>query len=171
LDVPSSSFDEVYEELFLPVYRFVRLRVPIQDVDDITAEALVKIWRALPQYAGRASLKSWALKIAYSNVADYYRARNRTPTLYLEDTSASSSNSPDQSEQWATLLSVGQTLASLSGPQVAVIQLRLIEGFNASEAADILGITQPAVDSLLYRAKQSFRKIYQGTENKGGKAL
>jgi RNA polymerase sigma-70 factor, ECF subfamily len=66
---------------------------------------------------------------------------------------------------------VGQTLASLSGPQVAVIQLRLIEGFNASEAADILGITQPAVDSLLYRAKQSFRKIYQGTENKGGKAL
>jgi len=165
----NSSFDEIYDELFLPIYRFVRLRVPIQDADDITAEALAKIWRALPQFSGRGSLKSWALKITSNNVADYYRVRKRTPTLFLQDTYTSTV--PDLSEQWATGLTVGQTLARLTESQVTVIQLRLIEGFNAAECADILGLTEQAVDSLLYRAKQNFRKHYQGLESKGGKAL
>ena len=65
------------------------------------------------------------------------------------------------------MLSVSNTLAQLSEPQVAVIQLRLIEGFSSSETASILGTTQQAVDSLLYRAKKNFRTVYQA-EMAGG---
>ncbi|BAE83480.1 hypothetical protein DSY1691 [Desulfitobacterium hafniense Y51] len=73
----------------------------------------------------------------------------------------------DHSDHLLTVLSVSETLAKLSEQQVAVIQLRLIEGFSAIEVAQILGITQQAVDSLLYRAKKSFRKYYE-LENAGG---
>lgn len=164
-----SSFDEIYDLLFPLIYRFVSIRVPSSDVEDVTAEIIAKAWRGLPNVAKRSALKSWALKIATHQIADYYRSHKRVPVMPLEEIPQSLPQESDQSEKWATLLSVGEALAKLSPQQVNVIQLRLIEGFSALEAAEILGTTQQAVDSLLYRAKKGFRKIYQGNPDKGGR--
>lgn len=164
----NSSFDETYELLFPLIYRYVSIRVPKPDVEDVTAEIIVKVWRGLPNIEKLSSLKSWALTIAAHQITDYYRSHKRAPMIALEDTLSEPEQS-DQSESWVTLLSVKETLAKLSPQQVNVIQLRLIEGFSAGEVAEILGTTQQAVDSLLYRAKKGFRKIYQGNLDRGGK--
>lgn len=166
----NSSFDETYELLFPLIYRFVSIRVPKADVEDVTAEIIVKVWRGLPKMEKKTALKSWALKIAAHQIADYYRSHKGTPVMTLEETPLPLlPQQSDQSETWATLLSVKETLAKLSPQQVNVIQLRLIEGFSAGEVAEILGTTQQAVDSLLYRAKKGFRKIYQGNLDRGGR--
>ena len=164
----TDSFDEIYDQLFPLVFRFVRLRVPRSNVEDVTAEILTKVWRALPNFEGKSTLKSWALRIAYHHIADYYRVRKGKglPVISLNEDLKSQHSTEDHSERLETLLSVSETLAKLSEPQVAVIQLRLVEGFSAAEVAQILGITQQAVDSLLYRAKKSFRKFY-GMETGG----
>ncbi|GAB6154399.1 RNA polymerase sigma factor [Desulfosporosinus burensis] len=167
----NSSFDETYELLFPLIYRFVSIRVPKSDVEDVTADIIVKVWRGLADIEQMTALKAWALKIATHQIADYYRTHKRKPMITLEETTKPLSQECDQSETWATLLSVGETLAKLSPQQVNVIQLRLIEGFSAGEVALILGTTQQAVDSLLYRAKKGFRKIYQGNQSKGGRVL
>ncbi|SDI31566.1 RNA polymerase sigma factor [Desulfosporosinus hippei] len=165
----NSSFDETYELLFPVVYRYVSIRIPKADVEDVTAEIIVKVWRGLPTMEKKTALKSWALTIAAHQIADYYRSNKRTPMMPLEETPLPPHEQLDQSESWATLLSVKETLAKLSPQQVSVIQLRLIEGFSAGEVAEILGTTQQAVDSLLYRAKKGFRKIYQGNLDRGGR--
>ena len=164
-----SSFDEIYEVVFPLIYRFVSIRVPKADVEDVSAEIIVKIWRGLPAIEKKNALKAWALKIATHQIADYYRSHKRTPAMTLEEVAKPLPQESDQSETWATLLSVGEALAKLSSQQVNVIQLRLIEGFSAGEVAEVLGTTQQAVDSLLYRAKKGFRKIYQGNQDKGGR--
>jgi len=164
-----SSFDEIYEVVFPLIYRFVSIRVPKADVEDVSAEIIVKVWRGLPDIEKKNALKAWALKIATHQIADYYRTHKRTPAMTLEEVAKPLPQESDQSETWATLLSVGETLAKLSPQQVNVIQLRLIEGFSAGEVAEIIGTTQQAVDSLLYRAKKGFRKIYQGNPDKGGR--
>lgn len=165
----NSSFDEIYELMFPVIYRFVSIRIPKADVEDVTAEIIVKVWRGLPNMEKKTALKSWALTIANHQIADYYRSNKRAPLITLDDAPLTISEQPDQSESWATLLSVKETLAKLSPQQVNVIQLRLIEGFSAGEVAEILGTTQQAVDSLLYRAKKGFRKIYQGNLDRGGR--
>lgn len=165
----NSSFDETYELLFPLIYRFVSIRVPKPDVEDVTADIIVKVWRGLPDMKKRTALKSWALTIASHQIADYYRTHKRNPVMTLEEIPNPLPQESDQSESWATLLSVGEALAKLSPQQVNVIQLRLIEGFSAGEVAEILGTTQQAVDSLLYRAKKGFRKIYQGNLDRGGR--
>ena len=164
-----SSFDEIYEVVFPLIYRFVSIRVPKADVEDVSAEIIVKVWRGLPDIEKKNALKAWALKIATHQIADYYRIHKRTPAMTLEEVAKPLPQESDQSETWTTLLSVGETLAKLSPQQVNVIQLRLIEGFSAGEVAEIIGTTQQAVDSLLYRAKKGFRKIYQGNPDKGGR--
>jgi len=164
-----SSFDEIYEVIFPLIYRFVSIRVPKPDVEDVSAEIIVKVWRGLPDIEKKNALKAWALKIASHQIVDYYRTHKRTPTITLEEISQPLPQESDQSETWAILLSVGEALAKLSPQQVNVIQLRLIEGFSAGEVAEILGTTHQAVDSLLYRAKKGFRKIYQGNLDEGGR--
>ncbi len=165
----NSSFDETYEVLFPLIYRFVSIAVSKSDVEDVVAEIIVKVWRGLPDMEKKNALKSWALKIATHQIADYYRTHKRTRVITLEETPKPLPQESDQSETWATLLSVGEALAKLSPQQINVIQLRLIEGFSAGEVAEIIGTTQQAVDSLLYRAKKGFRKIYQGNPDKGGR--
>ena len=149
----NSSFDETYEVLFPLIYRFVSIRVSKPDVEDVVAEIIVKVWRGLPDMEKKNALKSWALKIATHQIADYYRTHKRTRVITLEETPKPLPQESDQSETWATLLSVGEALAKLSPQQINVIQLRLIEGFSAGEVAEIIGTTQQAVDSLLYRTK------------------
>ncbi|WP_407309339.1 RNA polymerase sigma factor [Desulfosporosinus sp. SB140] len=164
-----SSFDEIYEKIFPIIYRFVSIRVPKSDVEDVTAEIIVKVWRALPELVKKEALKAWALKIAVRQIADFYRTHKNSSRILLEERPKSFLKDSDQSDTWATILSVGEALAMLSPQQVNVIQLRLIEGFSAGEVAEILGTSQQAVDSLLYRAKKGFRKIYQGDPDKGGR--
>jgi len=163
------SFEKTYELIFPLIYRFVSIRVPKADVEDVSAEIIVKVWRGLPNIEKKNALKAWALKIATHQIVDYYRSHKRTPVMNLEEISKPLPQESDQSETWATFLSVGEALAKLSPQQVNVIQLRLIEGFSAGEVAEILGTTQQAVDSLLYRAKKGFRTFYQGTPDKGGR--
>lgn len=160
----SSTFDEVYENLFPQIYRFVRVRVPSSDVDDVTAEVMSKIWRAFSTFRGE-NPKAWALRIAFNHIADYYRAHKRTPVaLPLKEPQ----DGVDASEDWLTFLTVSQALAKLSPTHLAVLQLRLVEGFSAAETARILGTTEQAVDSLLYRAKKRFRKVYESGTAGGG---
>lgn len=162
------SFDEVYDQLFPAIYRFIAARVPGSDVEDVTAEVMAKAWRAWPEFQGNSSPKTWALRIAYNQIADYYRKKKHWPVIMsLEPDNVTM---PDPSEQASILLSIGQALAHLNQQQVAVIQLRLVEGFSAAEAAAVLGISPSAVDSLLYRAKKSFRELYQGTKGGGLRA-
>lgn len=164
-----SSFDEIYEIVFPLIYRFVAVRVPKQDVEDVAAEVILKVWRGLPNIENQNALKAWAFKIASRQIVDYYRANKRVPTLTLDEVIERRPEGADQTEQWATFLSVGEALAQLSPQQVSVIQLRLIEGFSAAEVAEILGTTDQAVDSLLYRAKKKFRTAYEGISGKGGR--
>lgn len=161
------SFNDIYEKLFPVVFKYVRLRVPYSDIEDVSAEIMAKIWKALPNFEGRSSLKSWAIRIASNSVADYYRNKKDVTILPISDELQEVHTSRDYGEELATVLSVSKTLSKLTEPQVAVIQLRLVEGFSASETASILGITQQAVDSLLYRAKRNFRNIYSA-EMAGG---
>ncbi|MDA8443099.1 MAG: RNA polymerase sigma factor [Peptococcaceae bacterium] len=164
-----ASFEQVYEQLFAPVYRFVKLRIPESEVDDVTSEIIVKVWRSLPGFAGKSSLTTWALRIAYHQVADYYRALQAKPKLQLQAEIGEDTAEGDPSEQVATSLSVSHTLAQMSEAQVAVIQLRLVQSLSAAETGEILGMSGRAVDSLLYRAKKSFRKLYC-VEAAGGNA-
>lgn len=158
------SFDEVYDQLFPVIYRFVKVRIPNSDVEDVVAEIMAKIWGAMPYFRG-PNLKSWALRIAYNHVADYYRRRKRAPALLpLADNLMGA----DPREDPVNLLSIGQVLSSLPPKQTAVIQLRLVEGLSAQDVAGILGITHEAVDSMLYRAKKRFRQIYRNLETAGG---
>ncbi|HWQ89172.1 MAG TPA: sigma-70 family RNA polymerase sigma factor [Desulfitobacteriaceae bacterium] len=164
------SFEEIYEKLSPLIYRFVIVRVPASEAEDLTAEIMVKVWRNLAGLKEKTSLQAWALSIAYHQIIDYYRSEKHIPVISANNQPDIEGLTPDHAEQLIKMNSIEETLTKLPASQVAVIQLRIVEGFSAAEVADILGTSKQAVDSLLYRAKKRFRKYY-AVRNTGGKRL
>jgi RNA polymerase sigma-70 factor (ECF subfamily) len=158
--VSAISFDAMYDELFPRIYRYVYLRIPRGEVEDVAAEIMAKIWRNIASFTGRGSLGGWSLKLAARHVADFYRQHRHIRPIPLGDNPVQLPT-PDVGEQVAEAALVHQVLASLPEKQVSAIQLRLVEGLSSEETAAVLGISIQAVDSLLYRAKQNFREIYR----------
>jgi RNA polymerase sigma-70 factor (ECF subfamily) len=165
-----TGFEEIYEQLFPLIYRFVIIRVPASAAEDLTAEIMVKLWRSLADLKEKSALRSWALRIAYNQIVDYYRSEKHIPVFCGNKQPDPAKMTQDHTEQAVLLSSIKDTLSRLPASQVTVIQLRIVEGFSAAEVAAILGTSKQAVDSLLYRAKKGFCKIYSA-RNMGGKRL
>ncbi|MDR0434553.1 MAG: sigma-70 family RNA polymerase sigma factor [Gracilibacteraceae bacterium] len=157
----SDLFSRVYDSLFPAVYRYVCLRIPAAETEDVTAEIMARIWKASGGFAGKSSLKTWALKIAARRVAEYYRRRKQTAIAPLGERPILPPGGLNPAETVPESLAIRNVFTQLPENQVAVIELRLIEGLSARETAEVMAVTPQAVDSLLYRAKQSFRRAWE----------
>jgi RNA polymerase sigma-70 factor (ECF subfamily) len=75
------SFDALARELSQPLLRYLRRCVGDQAVaEDLLQETLIRIARGLPEFAGRASVKTWAFSIATRVAADCRGRRSRGAT-------------------------------------------------------------------------------------------
>jgi RNA polymerase sigma-70 factor (ECF subfamily) len=165
-------------ELQLHCYRMLG---SLQDAEDLVQETLLAAWRGLGGFEQRASLRAWLYRIATNRCLNALRERGRRPAveetlmappptrhaepIWLEPyPDVLLEGIPDQApgpdaryetkEAIALAFVVG--LQHLPPQQRAVLVLRDVLGFRADEVAAILETTQPAVHSLLRRARAAF---------------
>jgi len=175
--------DPYRRELFVHCYRILG---SVEDAEDMLQETLVRAWRRLESFEGRASFRRWLYKIATNVSLDALdRQRRRSmPTathatadprdplpgpardlLWLEplpDTLIDLRPSVNPEARYDARESVALAflvaLQVLPGRQRAVLLLRDVIGWNASEVADILGMTIVAVNSALQRARATLKE-------------
>jgi RNA polymerase sigma-70 factor (ECF subfamily) len=133
------------------------------DAEDALQEALLRAWRALPSFEGRSSLRSWLYRIVTNTSLDVAKQRpTRVVPIDLdEDTPAEHWHAPAVEpalegryltrEDFERALIVAIRL--LPPRQRAVLILREALGFSARETANWLGISVPATNSSLQRAR------------------
>jgi RNA polymerase sigma-70 factor, ECF subfamily len=179
--------DPYRRELLVHCYRILG---SVEDAEDMVQETLLRAWRRLETFEGRASLRRWLYKIATNVSLDALeRQRRRTlPTathasadprdplpgpardfLWLEplpDTLIDSRPTANPETRYEARESVTLAflvaLQTLPGRQRAVLLLRDVIGWNASEVAEILGMTVVAVNSALQRARATMKQ-HQGS--------
>ena len=160
-----------------------RMSGSLADAEDIVQETLLRAWQQRSSFEGRSSLRTWLLRIATNAAIDALRARKRrtlpqklgapsrgdvamaAPALdqeWLEpfpddmlpddgEHAAGPEARVSQRESVATAFLVA--VHELTAQQRAVLLLRDVLGFTASEAADALALTVVAVNSTLQRAR------------------
>jgi RNA polymerase sigma factor (sigma-70 family) len=132
------------------------LRSP-HDADDAVQEAMIRAWRGLDRFEGRASPRSWLHRIA-TNVCLDMIARRR-PCIPVEEPQISklATEEPgpagDAERRQLTKMVLTATLEPLPERQLAVLVLRDVLGFSAREAAERLQVTVAAANSALQRAR------------------
>lgn len=150
-----------------PIYRFgTSLCRDPEKAKDVLQATLLAMARGLPTYRGDASLSTWLFTIARSFCIKQQRTRKHAPALVsldAEDDAATPELSdraplPDEALARRRMAdAVQRAIAALPEDQREVLVLRDVEGLAASEVAEVLGLSVPAVKSRLHRARLAAR--------------
>ncbi len=145
------------------VYRYVRGRlIPHVDLaEDLVQETFLAAWENLARFRGDAPLRKWLLGIARHKVEDYYRARLREAALPDEE-----DEEPRlETEPLDVMLDrtraqrrTREVLAELPESYRVALLWRYWEQRSAREIAQATAKTEKAVERLLARAREQFRK-------------
>lgn len=187
-ELDQQAFGELAEphrrELHAHCYRMLG---SVHDAEDMVQETLLRAWRRRETYEGRASLRAWLYKIATNLCLDALEQRPRRvlpvtrqavstlnepippkimEPIWLEpfpdDLLATDDANPDvrfSARENITLAFVA-ALHRLPPRQRAVLILRDVLDWQASEVANLLDVTVPAVKSALHRARSTLAEHY-----------
>lgn len=136
--------------------------IPDTDIDDVTQETFVAVWKALGDYDESRLFRAWLFGIAMNKMRDLYRFRKVRNFLFgaldllSPDTPEQTDPAPGPERATAArreLAKVTQTLSLLPRDQREAIVLTGIVGLTQPEAAAALGITLKALEGRLTRAR------------------
>ena len=135
-------------------------------------EAFTKAWRALPKFVGERRFYPWLTVIAGNVCTDILRRRSRlTPVddvpLPLVDV-----DSRDVDElvlREVDTKMVVQALGRLSDRHQRVLQLREGSGWTTRQIAEHEGVAVPAMETLLWRARQALKREFTALAETGGR--
>ncbi|MEO8581547.1 MAG: RNA polymerase sigma factor [Patescibacteria group bacterium] len=153
---------EIWYRKYTPIIqKFISLKIDNKkDVEEISRETFLNSLRDLPLFQGKSSLKTWMLRIAAHEVADYYRRRyakkfvHSIPLsnfLFHEDPK----NMHDTSEY------VVEVLKRMKIEYKQLIILKYVENLSVKEIATRIHKSIKSVESDLFRARKEFRVLYQ----------
>ncbi len=147
------------------VHGYVRRRLfPYTDlVDDMVQEVFLAAWENLEKFRGESSLRSWLLGIARHKVEDHYRKRLRNVEVPGEEENPAPDPIDPHSvkeaiEQQQAVKKTQEILASLPEAYSIVLLWRYWEKRGLSEIATATGRTEKAVERLLARAREQFKR-------------
>ena len=144
---------ERYESL---IYRLCHGLVRGPTADDAAQEAFVRIWRSLHTYDGSAALSTWLYTVARNSCftllrSDSTRAR-RFESLSEEDDMPMLDEAEPRDER--ATQTVQQAIEALPEKQRLVLQLFYWQDHSVEEVANMLGMPEGTVKTLLHRARQ-----------------
>ena len=158
---PGTGFREIYDRYFGFVWRSAANRgVPSAALDDVVQEVFIVVHRKLPEFEGRASLRTWIAAIVRRVVSDYVHKRGNQPAgdEALEREPAAGSSPAEQLERKVALDLLDHMLAKMSEDQREVFVLHEIEQLSGSEIAEITGSNENTVWTRLRAARRIFQE-------------
>ena len=168
-----AAFRELVERYQTRIYRtvFALLRSP-EEAEDVAQEVFVEVYQTIGRFRGEAALSTWLYRLATSRALKN-RRRARAKKRFAFFTSLLGLGNevlhelPDHAHPLALLEGQQQLqlllahLARLPDQQQVAFTLRHEQELSYEQIAAVLGTTVAAVESLLFRARQTLRKHVQ----------
>jgi RNA polymerase sigma-70 factor (ECF subfamily) len=123
---------------------------------DLAQIAFLKLWLALPQFDGRAALSTWLYAIVRNTCLSALRARGRSPTVACVASDEVCDDSPAHDAMTVAEAEhdLARLLDDLPEPYRRVVTLFYLEERSCESVADLLGMPEGTVKSLLFRARK-----------------
>jgi RNA polymerase sigma-70 factor, ECF subfamily len=160
------AFRAFYDRTLPRVYSFLATRCggPGPLADELTQLTFVEAVRRRGSFDGRSDVVTWLCAIGRHKLADHYRRleRDERKVRRLEVRELD----PTEAEvAWAASDerdAIVRALQVLPPAQRAALVFRHLDGLSVREIGELLGRGESAVESLLARAREGFRRAYEG---------
>ena len=142
------------------------------DAEEVAQDALVRAWRALPEFRGEAAFGTWLYRIV-THVALDRRvavARRRAREVSVEDAVlAATAPKPVDEEDRLAARTRATVLAGLSEAQRTAVTLHYLADLPVLEVARAMGVPENTVKTHLSRARASMREAFlrEGSRQRG----
>ena len=137
--------------------RFLSALTAPGDVEDLAQETYLRAVRALPQFAGRSSVRTWLFTIARHVAADHVRRatrRPRTATLPDWQVSADAATAGSGASRFEEHHALTELIRGLTADRREAFMLTQVAGLSYAEAAEICQCPIGTIRSRVARARE-----------------
>ncbi|MBL6852873.1 MAG: RNA polymerase sigma factor [Alphaproteobacteria bacterium] len=128
------------------------------EADDAVQDAFVQLWTHAARWEpGRAKFSTWLYRVTLNKCYDRLRRRPTAPLEAAADVVDPAPAADATLQNAAISAQIEAALAELPERQRAAIQLCHYQGCGNIEAAEILGVSVEALESLLARGRRTLR--------------
>jgi RNA polymerase sigma-70 factor (ECF subfamily) len=154
-----AAFKELFSRHQKDVARLVsRMLGSSGDIQDVTQEVFLQVFRSLPEFRGKSRLSTWIYRVAVNVVLMHRRAGRSRPVLAsaeLAPPPADPAPLPDeQVEQAWRASALTRLLERLSDKKRTVFILHELQGLSPIEIAEIVGAPVLTVRTRLFYARR-----------------
>ncbi|AJC18400.1 MULTISPECIES: RNA polymerase sigma factor RpoE [Pandoraea] len=163
-----AAFELLVAKYHRKIIRLVsRLVRDAAEVEDVTQEAFIKAYRALPQFRGESAFYTWLYRIAVNTAKNHLATQGRRAPTSTEanaeeaETFAEADQLRDINTPESMLMSkqiaqtVNTAMEALPDELRTAITLREIEGLSYEEIAEAMGCPIGTVRSRIFRAREA----------------
>jgi RNA polymerase sigma-70 factor, ECF subfamily len=161
-----AAFESWYRRTLPRVYSYLlgRCGGDVALAEELSQQTFIAAVAQRSRYDGRSDTVTWLCGIARHKLADHFRAIERAERrqmrleirqIHVEHDAAGAPGLDDRA-------AIADALRSLPAAQRAVLAFVVLDGLPVAEAGRLMGRSGAATQSLLHRARQSFRKAYDG---------
>ncbi|HET9376380.1 MAG TPA: sigma-70 family RNA polymerase sigma factor [Chthoniobacterales bacterium] len=171
IDGDDSALDELMRRWQKPLLSFI-LRYVGNEIDsvEIAQEAFVRVYHNRHRFNFKSKFSTWLFTIGVNLCRNHARWRDRHPTIPLEsvqqtdkhsqqDFAVSREETPSHLIERSELArQVREAIEELPHELKTAVLLHEYENLSYDEIGKVLGCTQKAVETRLYRARKLLRK-------------
>jgi RNA polymerase sigma-70 factor, ECF subfamily len=175
------AFERFFDDYFPRLYRFALARTgqDAQAAEDIVQSTLIRAISGLRGYRGEAALFTWLCTICRREIGAFHERRGRQGSVpliedapevraALDSLAAALAGDPEtQVHRNEVSRLVQATLDCLPHAHALALEWKYIHGRSVQEIAEHLKLGLKAAESLLTRARQSFRDGFAAVAREG----
>jgi RNA polymerase sigma factor (sigma-70 family) len=155
------SFEKLYKRHVHAVYRYALAVLHNEaDAEDVTQTTFLNAYRAFQRGERPHRPHNWLIKIAHNTCRQRFRDSSRRPQeVEFDETLAPAAT---QDSDVPTAGEIRRALGFLAFNQRAALVMRELEGRSYAEIAQVLDLSDGAVETLIFRARRALREQLEG---------
>ncbi len=133
------------------------------EAQDVLQDAFISAFRNLDHYRGDATFGAWLKRIVVNKAINYVKRKRMEQLPAQEDWDVKDDEPVDVFDGFPfTVEKVRKAIESLPDGYRMVLSLYLLEGYDHSEIAEIMGITESTSKSQFNRSKKKLKELLEG---------
>jgi RNA polymerase sigma-70 factor (ECF subfamily) len=149
------AFEELYRLHHRRVYALaLRMTANVSSAEEVTQEAFVRAWEALPSFRGESSFSTWMHGLTVHVVLRHERTERRRTARVEATDDLGRFGAEALGARPETSLGLERAVAALPEGARRVLVLHDVEGYRHAEISRLLGIAVGTVKAQLHRARK-----------------